>query len=250
MLCKGEILPDKRILAIVPARAGSKRLPNKNVLKLSGQPLISWTLKEAKKSQYITDIIVSTDCDKVADIALAEGVDVPFMRPAHLATDSTRNKDVVKHLMEALAEQGKTYDYFMLLQPTSPLRSVEDINNAIEKCQSLNADAVISVCHSEYSPLWATELDEHGDLSAFLQQNVVNKRSQQLPDFYRLNGAIYLVAVDRFLREGNYFFKDNVYASIMPSIRSVDIDNEFDFKLAEFLMTSEKSDVDYDVKAG
>lgn len=243
------VLVNKRVLAIIPARAGSKRLPNKNSLNLNGQPLISWTIQEAKKSNHITDIVVSTDCSKIAKIAELEQAEVPFLRPAELATDTTRNKDVTKHLLEQLLLNGRKYDYFILLQPTSPLRSVEDIDNAFEKINKLNADAIISVCHSEHSPLWTTELDEKGDLSEFFSHGAANKRSQQLPSYYRLNGAIYLISVERFLKEGSYFFTDNIFSTIMPSLRSVDIDNEFDFKLAEFLMkNSYGNDLQYDIK--
>lgn len=222
----------KTFLAIIPARGGSKRLPRKNVLDLCGKPLIAWSIEAALKSKYISKIIVSSDDEEILNIAKEYKADF-IKRPDELASDTATTFDALKHTLENVEK----YDYVVLLQPTSPLRTEKHINEAIELIEEKNADAIISVCEMEHSPLWSNILDENLDMSNFLSDEVLNKRSQDLPKYYRLNGAIYICKIDKFLQNRGFFLKDKVFAYIMDKKDSVDIDEEIDFKLAQFCLT-------------
>ncbi|MBP7742355.1 MAG: acylneuraminate cytidylyltransferase family protein [Aliarcobacter sp.] len=223
---------NKTFLAIIPARGGSKRLPRKNVLDLCGKPLIAWSIEAALKSKYISKIIVSSDDEEILNIAKEYKADF-IKRPYELASDTATTFDALKHTLENVEK----YDYVVLLQPTSPLRTEKHINEAIELLEEKNADAIISVCEMEHSPLWSNILDENLDMSNFLSDEVLNKRSQDLPKYYRLNGAIYICKIDKFLQNRGFFLKDKVFAYIMDKKDSVDIDEEIDFKLAQFCLT-------------
>lgn len=222
----------KTFLAIIPARGGSKRLPRKNVLDLCGKPLIAWSIEATLKSKYISKIIVSSDDEEILNIAKEYKADF-IKRPDELASDTATTFDALKHTLENV----KKYDYVVLLQPTSPLRTEKHIDEAIELLEEKNADAIISVCEMEHSPLWSNILDEDLDMSNFLSDEVLNKRSQDLPKYYRLNGAIYICKIDKFLQNRGFFLKDNVIAYIMDKKDSVDIDDKIDFKLAQFCLT-------------
>lgn len=222
----------KTFLAIIPARGGSKRFPRKNVLDLCGKPLIAWSIESALKSKYISKIIVSSDDEEILNIAKEYKADF-IKRPDELASDTATTFDALKHTLENVEK----YDYVVLLQPTSPLRTEKHINEAIELLEEKNADAIISVCEMEHSVLWSNTLDENLDMSNFLSDEVLNKRSQDLPKYYRLNGAIYICKIDKFLQNRGFFLKDKVFAYIMDKKDSVDIDEEIDFKLAQFCLT-------------
>ena len=226
-----KMLRNKKILAVITARAGSKRLPNKSILPLAGKPLIAWTIDEAKKSRYVDKLIVSTDSNKIAEISKKYGAEVPFLRPAELANDKANSISVLKHSIEFF---NKEYDYILLLQPTSPLRTVRDIDNAIEMLNN-DTKAVVSVCETEHSPLWSNTLPEDLSMANFIRPEIRNKRSQDLPKYYRLNGAIYIAEIDYFY-QNNGFIGNNTKAFIMSQQKSVDIDTELDFKFCEMLI--------------
>ena len=223
----------KTILAIIPARGGSKGLPRKNIKVLGGKPLMVWTIEEAKRNKFIDRVIVSTDDSEIAQIAKSCGGEVPFMRPVELATDKAGMTEVIN---DALGRIGKEYDIVILLQPTSPFRSSEDIDNALELLILKDAKAVVAVCEVDHHPYWSNELPPDGSMKDFLKKEAINTQRQDLRDFYRINGAIYLAYVP-YLKEHKGFFGDGTFAYIMPRERSVDIDNENDFQFAEFLMT-------------
>ena len=220
-----------KYLAVIPARGGSKRLPNKNILDLNGKPLIAWSIEAAKKSKKIDDVVVTSDSEKILNIAKQYNVKA-IKRPDFLASDTATTFDAIKHAIETLDDK---YEYIVLLQPTSPLRNEKHIDEAIELLEQKNADAVISVCEMEHSPLWSNTLPENLSMNNFLRDEVKNKRSQDLDKYYRLNGAIYICKTDRLLKEKTFFIKDKIYAYIMDRKSSVDIDDEIDFKLAEIL---------------
>lgn len=227
----------KEYLALVPARGGSKRLPRKNILNLAEKPLIEWTIKAALEANDISTVCVSTDDSEIAEVSKKAGAEVPFIRSEQLATDTATSASVVKHALSWYKEKMKSqYEYFVLLQPTSPLRNSDDISSAISLLKEKNADAVISVCEMEHPPLWSNTLPESLSLENFISESVKNKRSQDIDPYYRLNGAIYICRVDRFLREQKFLFNDNIFAYIMPNERSVDIDTAFDFKIAELFI--------------
>lgn len=231
-----------RILAIIPARAGSKRLPGKNSKLLFSKPLIEWTIEAAQKCQYLTDIIVSTDSEEIAQIARNCGVPVPFMRPAEFSGDKATAIDVIEHTVSYLQSRKKHYDYIIWLQPTSPLRTEQDINGAVKMILDRQADAVISVCECDHSPLWSNTLDENASMDNFLSSYVrENPRSQALPDYYRLNGAIYIARIENLLQAKSFFLNKNVFAYKMDKESSIDIDNHLDFKLAELLLADSHS---------
>ena len=222
---------NKTFLAIVPARGGSKRLPKKNILPLCGKPLIGWSIKAGQNSQYIDDVIVSSDSGDILTIAKQFGANA-MGRPDKLSMDSASTVDVIKYVVENCE---KAYDYIVLLQPTSPLRTAQHIDEAIEQLLENRNDAVISVCEMEHSPLWSNTLPKNGDMSHFLREEVLGKRSQELENYYRLNGAIYICETQKLLKEESFFLKENITAYIMDKEFSIDIDDEFDFKQAEFL---------------
>jgi|SaaInlStandDraft_4_1057021.scaffolds.fasta_scaffold29557_2 CMP-N-acetylneuraminic acid synthetase len=223
----------KRLLAVIPARGGSKRLPRKNVLDLAGKPLIAWTIQEALNCKYIDQVIVSTDDKEISDISKEYGADVPFFRPSELATDEAKTVDVVLHLLDELEKVGERYDYIILLQPTSPLRTAQNIDESVELLQMKNSDAVISVCESEHPPLWCNVLPDDMSMDNFLDESVKNKRSQDLSKQYRINGAIYISSVKKLKKENSFFLSNNCIAYIMKQNVSIDIDtiDDFDFAL-------------------
>lgn len=223
-----------RVLAIIPARSGSKGLKDKNIKLLNNKPLISYTIKAAVDSKIFSDIMVSTDSQEYADISVKYGASVPFLRPSKLATDESPTSDVIKDIIEKYAAIGKTYDYFMLLQPTSPLRNKNDIISTWNILNEKKAKSVISVCEAEHSPLLMGTLNENHSMSNFLS-NKNNKRRQELEVYYRLNGAIYLCDVP-FYTETENFYNDESYAYVMERENSIDIDSHVDFLVAETLM--------------
>ena len=232
----------KKLLAIIPARAGSKRLPGKNSKVLCHKPLIQWTIEAAQACDLLTEVIVSTDSETIAQIAEECGLPVPFLRPAECAGDTATAIDVVQHAVEFMHKQDKMFDYIVWLQPTSPLRSGDDITEAINTFFEKEADAVISVCECDHSPLWSNTLDDTASMDHFLSTFLrENPRSQALPSYFRLNGAIYIANTQRLLKEKSFFLKDNVFAHKMEKESSIDIDSHLDFKLAELLLAERQS---------
>lgn len=226
---------NKRILALIPARGGSKGLPHKNIRLLMGKPLIAWTIKQAKNSKYLDRLIVSTDDIKIANISKKYGAEVPILRPKKLATDKATLMDLMAHIIKWMEMKGNPYDLIMVLQPTSPLRRSEDIDATIKLLFAKNAQAIVSVCESEHHPYGANILPENGCMGVFIRPEVVNKNRQELPIFYRINGAIYL-AYRHYLKENKQFLGKKTYAYIMPAERSVDIDSKLDFEFAGFCL--------------
>jgi len=225
----------KTFLAVIPARGGSKRLPRKNILDLNGKPLIAWSIKAGLKSKYIDKVVVSSDDKEVLDISQDYGADT-IKRPDSLQSDTATIFDAIKHTIQNV----KKYDYIILLQATSPLRDEKHIDGAIELLESKNADAVVSVCEMDHSPLWSNTLDDSLSMKSFLRDGVLNKRSQDLEEYFRLNGAIYICEIDKFLKEKSFFLKDNVFAYKMDRENSIDIDDRYDFDLANFYLTQKK----------
>jgi CMP-N-acetylneuraminic acid synthetase len=235
------MLADKRVLAVVPARGGSKRLPRKNLLSLGGKPLIAWTLEAALRSHYIDELVVSSDDKEVIDVAIRWGAHAPFKRPAGISGDLATTNVVVEHCLDYYAGLGKQFDLVMILQPTSPLRTVDHIDGAFERYLSAGVKGLISVCECEHSPLWANTLPPDLSMANFLSADILGVRSQDLGTYYRLNGAIYLFAVDTFLEAGGIFYAPDVIAQPMDQYSSVDIDTELDLKFAELLLNERRS---------
>lgn len=225
----------KRIIGIIPARGGSKGLPRKNVLPLGGKPLIAWTIEQAIASMYLDKVIVTTDDEEIASVASTYGAEVPFMRPKELASDTAKAIDVIFHALDWLEAHHEAFDVLAILQPTSPLRTAEDITAAVKLLFEKKAQAVISVCETEHDPYWSNVLAADGSMDDFMRPELMNKNRQELPTFYRLNGAIY-AADCNYVRSQKGFFGKNTFAYVMPRERSIDIDTKIDFQFVEFLL--------------
>lgn len=218
-------------LAIIPARSGSKRLKNKNILPLKGKPLIEYSIQAAKNCHYINQIIVTSDCDKILAISKKLSIQT-IKRPNYLSNDFSTTFDTIKHVIE----NTELFEYIVLLQPTSPLRTSFHIDQAILLLKEKKADAIVSVVEMEHSPLWANTINDDLDMSSFLNTTTENKRSQELAPYYRINGAIYICKTSVLLNEKTFFPKKNIFAYIMPQLSSVDIDNKIDFLLAQTIL--------------
>ena len=226
---------EHKILAIIPARGGSKGVPRKNIRELAGKPLIAWTIEETKKSRYIDRCIVSTEDDEIATVAKKWGGEIPFMRPGELAQDGTPGIEPVLHAINLLPD----YDIIVLLQVTSPLRTVEDIDGCIEKCLREGAESCVSVTEVESSPYWMYTLQDKNVIKPLLMiDKEKSYQRQKLPKVYQLNGAVY-VCNRSFLIKEKDFIGENTLGYIMPNERSYDIDTVLDFKLVECLMANE-----------
>jgi CMP-N,N'-diacetyllegionaminic acid synthase len=223
-----------KILALIPARAGSKGLPGKNIKALNGMPLIAYTIREALKVSELSNVVVSTDSEGIANIAREFGAQVPFLRPQSLATDNASGIDVVFHTISHFENNNIFFDYVLLLQPTSPLRDAGDIRNAINLLKSQNCDSIIGVCESHVHPYLLRVIGSNGLLQDYASNSNKHLRRQDLEKVYQVNGAIYLTSVE-VLKRKDSFYGDIVLPYIMSQDKSVDIDNEIDFELAELL---------------
>ena len=228
MTCKS-----KTILGIIPARGGSKRIPNKNIKDFSGKPLIAWTIEAAKKSIYIDKLILSSDNLDIIDVAKKYDCEVPFIRDSKLARDNTTCFDVIVDIINKFPD----YDYIIILQPTSPLRTTEDIDNAVELCLNNLYKSCVSVTEVNQNPNLMYSINTKGKLDKFSSEQVC-LISQNLSKLYHLNGAIYLNKISNLMKFKEFVNRESV-AFIMPEERSIDIDTEFDFKIAEFFKKSQ-----------
>jgi N-acylneuraminate cytidylyltransferase/CMP-N,N'-diacetyllegionaminic acid synthase len=226
----------KNILAIITARGGSKGVPRKNIRPLGAKPLIAWTIEAALQSSGNMRLIVSTDDAEIAAISREYGAEIPFLRPAGLADDTATSMSVVLHAITRLAEEENYRpELILLLQPTSPFRSSQDIDNALKLQGEANADAVVSVTPNLRPVQLLRNIDEQGLLVNALTKETVVRRRQDADRLYELNGAVYIIKPDVLLREQT-FYPDQTRAYIMPAERSLDIDTEFDFLIAELFM--------------
>lgn len=230
------MIEGKKVVAVIPARGGSKGIPRKNIKDLNGKPLIAYTIEAALKSRYIDRVIVSTEDLEISEISRSFGAEVPFLRPSELAQDDTPGIEPIIHAINYLFNQENySFDYVMCLQCTSPLRNTNQIDEAICEIYSKDADSAISVCESEVNPYWM-KIIKDGKIDDFIKDNKFYARRQDLPVVYRLNGAIYIGKIEIILNNKNWY-TDNTLPIIMDRITSIDIDDEIDFKFAEFLLS-------------
>lgn len=222
-------------LAIVTARSGSKRLPGKNLRELCGKPLFVWSILAAQACPQVKRVIVSTDSPEYQRIALEAGGECSWLRDPMHATDTSSSADVVGEVLDRLGEEVLHYRGLVLLQPTSPLRVAADITGALKLFETRNAPAVVSVSEAECPPAWMGQLPSNLVMDAFVPLQFRNLRSQDMGIWYRLNGAVYVIGIDEFRREHG-FKPAGTLAYVMPRERSIDVDTEFDFKLAALLM--------------
>lgn len=220
----------KSVLAVIPARGGSKGVPKKNIRQVAGKPLIAWTIEEAKKSKYIDRLILSSDDPAIIEVAISYGCEVPFIRPAHLAQDETPGIEPVIHAVQSLPG----YDYVVLLQPTSPLRTFKDIDSCIEVCSSNNKDTSVSVVEVDKNPHWMFTLDKSLRMKKVLDSGTNVSRRQDSEKFYVLNGAVYVSTTNNVI-DNRCLVNEDTIAYVMEKQRSLDIDTEDDLLFFEFL---------------
>ncbi len=223
-----------RNIAIIPARSGSKGLPDKNIKRLNGKPLMAYSIICAIESGIFETIMVSTDSQYYAEIAREYGAEVPFMRTPQTASDSADSWSVVKEVLLNYEKMGESFENVCLLQPTSPLRNTKDIIEAYNVFNKEASVSVISVCEMEHPPKWCNVLPDDLSLNGFICDK--GERRQCYKKYYRLNGAIYFVNIKELFKDSN-LYREGSYAYVMPIERSIDIDTNMDFKLAEFFMS-------------
>ena len=229
------MIQEKKVLAIIPARGGSRGVPRKNIRPLAGKPLLAWTIEEAKKSKYIDRLILSSEDQEIIEVARSLGCEIPFIRPQVLAQDDTPGIEPVLHALTILPG----YHLVVMLQPTSPLRLVSDIDGCIEQCVQQNAPACVSVTEAEQNPYWMYRMTPDNRLQPLLEikNNII--RRQNLPSVWMLNGAVYAAKSD-WLKEKKTFLTDETIGCRMPAERSVDVDTELDFQKARVLLEQQK----------
>lgn len=225
------------MIAIIPARGGSKGLPGKNIKVLNGKPLIAYTIEAALQSEAVTRVIISTDDKEIEKVALAYGAECPFSRPDHLATDDAKAIDVLQYTIEQLEQiEKQAIDQFMVLQPTSPLRTSQDIDDAVAIFKTKNADSVISYCREHHPIRWHKYVTEEGKFENIFE-DILQNRQEEKPSYFP-NGAIYIYKKETLF--SGVYYTENSYAYIMPRNRSVDIDDLDDFNYASYLLLQNK----------
>lgn len=233
----------KKILAIIPARGGSKGIPRKNIKHLAGKPLIAWTIQAALDSHVFDRIIVSTDDEEINQVSKKHGAEVPFLRPLELASDTAKSIDVVLDLLKKLADKEHYFpDAIMLLQPTSPFREVSDILEVTQLLQTNEAaDAIVSVCAVEHPITWLTEMTPEGKLISIIDNKTFTFRRQDSQQLYELNGSMYLLKT-KVIQQEQTFLPKNTFGYVMSTENSIDIDTPWDFHLAELIMRDKHAD--------
>lgn len=224
-----------RNIAIIPARSGSKGLKDKNIKILNGKPLLAYSAEAARDAGIFDEIMVSTDSEKYAEIGREYGANVPFLRTKELSGDNAGSWDVVKQVLSQYRLNGECFDTICLLQPTSPLRTTQDILDAYDFMEEKHAEAVTSVCEVDHSPLWTMVLPENQSLKEYNENSKNDVPRQQLATYYRFNGAIYIRKI-KYHEDTIELLEENEYAFIMEQNKSVDIDTELDFIIAEKVM--------------
>ena len=227
------MIGSKSILAVITARGGSKGISDKNIRNAGCKPLLAWTIEEANNSSLLDRVVLSSDCLKIIEVARSLQCEVPFVRPDKLGQDDTSSVDVLLHALDKL---DKTYDYIVLLQPTSPLRKAEDIDACIRLCHTQRAPACVSVTESVKSPYWMFKMDERNLISPVITNQNMTDRRQDLPETYTLNGAVY-VAKTSWFKQHRTFITDDTMGYVMERERSLDIDTELDLAWFEFLLS-------------
>ena len=227
------------VLALITARGGSKGLERKNVLPVAGKPLIAWTISAALQSPGLSRVVVSTEDDEIAQVSRDWGAEVPFMRPAELAKDDSSHISVVNHAIRWLeVNQSVKPGYVMLLQPTSPLRTTEDIETATQLALEKRADSVVSVCLTHHHPYLTKKIAKDGTMADFMDITQEDLRRQALPPTFTLNGAIYLTRREVLLNEKT-FHPIRTFPYVMPPQRSLQIDDPWDLHLVNLILENQ-----------
>lgn len=228
---------NKTFLAIIPARGGSKGLPGKNIKELCGKPLIAWSIEAGLKSKYIDEVMVTTDSQDIADIAKKYGANVPFLRPDYLANDIATSFDVIKHTIDFYKNEFKReFDYIILLEPTSPLREVSDIDNAIDQFLNSSADSIVGIAKTEgQNPAFLVLTNEKNFISGYENHDMKVLRRQDIKDIYFFEGTIYISKTNVLLHKET-FYHENTIGYEVPKYKSLEIDDMDDFVMVEAIM--------------
>ena len=223
------------ILAIIPARSGSKGLKDKNIKLINGKPLIAWSISQVLASKYVSEVYVSTDSQVIADISKSYGAQIPFIRPAYLAEDNTPTSDVILHTIDELTKQGKVFSHVMLIEPTSPLRETSDIDAAVEELKSKSfAKSIVGISRVESQhPAFCISLTSNHLLRSKNDFKVL--RRQEIDELYFYEGSIYLSEINTYLEKRNFYHEETL-GYVMPKYKSFEIDDEIDFDIVEMLM--------------
>lgn len=228
--------PEGKVLAIVPARGGSKGLPGKNLRLLDGRPLVAWPVSAALGAASVDRVIISTDDVAIAEAALTAGADVPFLRPAHLANDTASSMDVVLHALDTLATQGHEYEYVILMEPTSPLTESSDVEDALSRLRAAGAaaDAIVGICRVESThPEYDVRRDPNGLISPYAAPDFKSlRRRQEIEELYFLEGSLYISRVEAF-RRYKTFYHERTLGYEVPRWKSMEVDDMYDFIMVE-----------------
>jgi len=229
-----------KILGLIPARAGSKGVPHKNIKELCGKPLLHYTIEEAYKSSQLSEVMVSTESEQIAEIARRAGGHVPFMRPENLAEDNSKTLDVVIHVVEQYEENGTHFDAVCLLQPTNPLRKADLIDRCVKEFQYKQADSLITVrsVPHEFNPHWIFEENKQGFLSLATGEKEIIPRRQELPDAYYRDGSVYITKTDVLLNKRS-LYGDKITFINTDGEPHINIDTKADWEKAERLLCVE-----------
>ncbi|WLR41583.1 acylneuraminate cytidylyltransferase family protein [Bacillus carboniphilus] len=225
---------NKKFLAIIPARGGSKGIPRKNLADVKGAPLISYSIEEALKSKYLDSVIVSTEDQEIAEVSTQLGAEIPFLRPNEFASDTAKTIEVLVYTVNKLEESGRNYDYLVLLQPTQPLRKSWHIDEAIEQIVNSSYSDLVSVSKVDDHPILVRKISDDGSVINLLDVNS-SVRRQDFPDFYKVNGAIYINKIDdQFGLQSS--LNDNKLAYIMSKEYDLDIDEPLDLEILKLMI--------------
>jgi len=234
------MIRDKKVVALIPARGGSKGIKKKNIYMVQGKPLIGYTIEAALACPYIDDVYVSTDSEEIQEISIKYGALAPFIRPKYLSGDTTKSIDVVMHFIDYLSASGKEYDILVFLQPTSPLRDGEDISNAIKQYVDLDSHGLVSISEVCVNPLLIRTIDENGLMTKMLEQNSTCRR-QDMKKYYTVNGSIYINNIDEL--DLSTSLNDNKDYFIIEQGHGVDIDDMSDIALVEYYLKNRNGSI-------
>lgn len=231
------MINDLKVLGLILARGGSKGLPRKNLKLLRGKPLVAWSIETARDSKYLDDLVISTDDQEIADLAVNYNCEVPFLRPACLSTDTSPSIDSIQHALNFLGNQGRYFDIVALLEPTSPLRESIDIDNAINQLVNSNAYSIVGICRAEtIHPAFMYRMTEERYLLPFMIKQSDRLRRQDIIDnLYFLEGTIYASKTQPLLKYRS-FYHENTLGYEVPKWKSPEIDDEIDFLFVEAIM--------------
>lgn len=233
------MIDEHKVIAVVPARGGSKGLPGKNLRMLSGRPLVAWPISAACQSEFVDRVIISTDDSEIAEAAKVAGAELPFMRPPELASDTASSMDVVRHALMTLADSGELYDYVVLLEPTSPLTEAKDIDSALSQLHGAlsRADAIVGISRIEAThPEYSIKQSQEGLISPLTAPDFRSlRRRQEIEELYFLEGSLYASTTEAFLRIGSFYHERTIGYEV-PRWKSLEIDEYLDLICAEAVM--------------